>query len=225
MSGLWPGLLHSRFNHSCIPNSKVPITGEGSIVSFATKTINVGEEIIVSYNPDLTFKTRRERHEALKYVCECKACQVYTPFQQVSDMRRRLLRGLQYLTIGKDLNGATQTSSPPIIVDAILKKSAESCSISLSARFIHTLLITCLLEAKGLLDDIMFNRRTSAILQKAELFQTESNSVIVRQVMEQETWLEKFGVASQLYGREAVADLAVAQQLREIQANSTPNRE
>ena len=23
-------LLHSRFNHSCIPNSKVPITGEGS---------------------------------------------------------------------------------------------------------------------------------------------------------------------------------------------------
>jgi hypothetical protein len=136
-------LLHWRFNHSCIPNSKVPITGKEIIASFATRDIVAREEITFCYNTDFERRTRLECHQALRFVCDCKACLTDTPFQQFSDMRRTLIRGLQYLTLGVDLNGQRQGSASPIIVDSKLKKTAEDFSIPLSARLIYNLL-SCL---------------------------------------------------------------------------------
>lgn len=124
-------LLHSRFNHSCIPNSKIPITSGTIIASFATRDIVAGEEITFCYNTDFECRIRHDRHQVLRFVCDCKACLVGTPFQQLSDMRRTLIRGLQYLTLGVDLNGQKDGSASPIIFDTGLKKEAESYSISI----------------------------------------------------------------------------------------------
>jgi hypothetical protein len=120
--------------------------------------------------------------------------------QQLSDMRRTLIRGLQYLTLGVDLNGQKQSSASPIIVDSKLKKTAEDFSIPLSARLIYNLLVMSLLEEEGLLDDFMVERFNPGILQMTALFQTGSNARIARQAMAQETWQEKFGMAFGLCG-------------------------
>ena len=207
-------LLHSRFNHSCIPNSKVPNTDGEIIASFATRDIVAGEEITFCYNTDFECRTRHDRHQALRFVCDCKACLTGTPFQQLSDMRRTLIRGLQYLTLGVDLNGQRQGSASPIIVDSKLKKAAEDFSIPLSSRLIYNLLVVYLLEEEGLLDDFMVERCNPGILQTTALFKTESNARIARLAIRQETWLEKFCMAFRLYGREDVADHAFAVRLR-----------
>jgi hypothetical protein len=207
-------LLHSRFNHSCIPNSKVPNTDGEIIASFATRDIVAGEEITFCYNTDFECRTRHDRHQALRFVCDCKACLTGTPFQQLSDMRRILIRGLQYLTLGVDLNGQRQGSASPIIVDSKLKKAAEDFSIPLSSRLIYNLLVVYLLEEEGLLDDFMVERCNPGILQTTALFKTESDARIARLAIRQETWLEKFCVAFRLYGRGDVADHAFAVRLR-----------
>ena len=173
-------LLHSRFNHSCIPNSKLPITSGEIIASFATRDIAAGEEITFCYNPDFECLTRHDRHQALRFVCDCKACLPDTPLQQLSDMRRRLIRGLQYLTLGVDLNGQRQGSASPIIVDSKLKKAAEDFNIPLSTRLICNLLVVYLLEEEGLLDDFIVKRFNPGILQTTALFTTESNARIAR---------------------------------------------
>jgi len=66
-------LLHSRFNHSCIPNSKILTSGEETITSFTTRDVVASEEITFYYNTDFECKTRHDRHQALHFVCNCKA--------------------------------------------------------------------------------------------------------------------------------------------------------
>lgn len=73
-------------------------------------------------------------------------------------MRRTLIRGPQYLTLGVDLNGQRQGSASPIIIDSKLKKAAEDFTIPLSARLIYNLLIMYLREEEGLLDHFMVER-------------------------------------------------------------------
>ena len=210
-------LLLSRFNHSCLPNSKVPTTSEEIIASFATRDIFAGEEITFCYNTDFECRTRHERHHALRFICDCKACLIGTPFQQLSDLRRRLVRGLQYLTLGKDLDGETQCSGSLVIVDPKIRKAAQDFSIPLSSRFIYDLLATVLLEEEGLLDDLLAERLNPGILQTVAWFRTEYNARIARKAMAQGTWPERLHVACELYGREDVADDGVAALLRMIQ--------
>ncbi|KAH0553407.1 hypothetical protein GP486_006522 [Trichoglossum hirsutum] len=209
-------LLHSRFNHSCIPNSKVPTTDGEVISSFATRGIAAGEEITICYGDDFECRTTHDRHRELRFVCDCKACLTGTPFQQLSDMRRTLIRGLEYLKRGVDLNGQRQGSASPIVVDSKLKKAAEDFSIPLSARLIYGLLTMFLLEEEGLLDDFMIKRLNPSILQVAAWFETESNARIASLAITQETWLERLCMAFRLYGREDVADHAIAAGLRMI---------
>ena len=185
-------ILHSRFNHSCKPNSKIPTTMDGIITSFATRDIMPGEEIIFCYNPDFAGRKRYERHQALRFVCNCETCLTANPSQQLSDMRRTLIRGLQYLTLGVDIDGQRQGSTSSIIIDTKLKKAAENFRIPLSNRVIYNLLLMYLLEEEGLLDDFMIKRLYPGILKIATTFQTESNASIVRLAMIQKTWLEKF---------------------------------
>ncbi|KAK3305711.1 uncharacterized protein B0T15DRAFT_511603 [Chaetomium strumarium] len=51
--------LHSRFNHSCLPNCVVPTNDDQHIMSFATKDIALGEEITFCYSPHFKGSTRR----------------------------------------------------------------------------------------------------------------------------------------------------------------------
>lgn len=66
-------LVHSRFNHFCLPNSRVPAYPGGTIQLYAIKDIEAGEEICFSYL-DFKGQTRNERQEFMDFVCECKAC-------------------------------------------------------------------------------------------------------------------------------------------------------
>jgi SET domain len=207
-------LVQSRFNHSCIPNSKIPSIDGETVTSFATRDIIAGEEITICYNSDFELRTRHERHQALRFICDCKACLPGTLFQQLSDVRRTLIRGLQYLTLGVDLNGQRQGSASPIIIDSKLKKAAEDFSIPLSARLIYDLLVVYLLEEEGILDNLMVVRLGPGILRTVAEFKTESNAKISRLAMAQETWLEKLCMAFRLYGRGDVADDAIAVRLR-----------
>jgi hypothetical protein len=133
-------------------------------------------------------------------------------------MRRILIRGLQYLRLGVDLNGQKQGTARPIIFDPNLKKAAED--FPLSARLIYNLLVMTLLEEEGLLDDFMVKRFNPGMLQITALFKTESNARIARLAMAQETWLEEFCTAFSLYGRADVADHAIVVALRKLQGLS-----
>lgn len=175
-------LLLSRFNHSCIPNSKVPFSAaetEETLTIFAVRDIAAGEEITFCYNSDLQCRTRHERHRRLRFICDCGACLVGTSFQQASDMRRTLIRGLQYLTLGQDVDGLRRSSALQIIVDPELKKAAEEFSISLSSRLIYYLLMMFLLEQEGLMDEFMVERMLPGIQKTSSWFATESNAIIV----------------------------------------------
>lgn len=164
-------VLASRFNHSCLPNAATPANEEEIVTLCATRDIMVGEEITFCYDSYTKMQNRRERHQTLEFVCDCKACLLGTPFQQLSDLRRRFCRGVQYLVHGVDLDG--QKSS--IIADPELKKAAENFRIPISARLIYNLLILCLLEAEGLMSDFMFERAFLAVVSISEQFGTASN--------------------------------------------------
>src|SRR6267378_2812412 len=71
-------------HHSTIQpvNPKVPTTGIGIVESFATRDIIA--------------------HKELEFICDCKACIPNSLFQQLSDMRRTLIRGLNFLLTGTD---------------------------------------------------------------------------------------------------------------------------
>ena len=135
------------------------------ITSFVTRDIVAGEEITFCYNTDFECRTILDSHQALCFVYNCKACLTGTPFQQFSDIRRTLIRGLKYLTLGVDLMGHGQGPVSPIIVDSKLKKIAEDFSIPLSARLVYNLLVMYLLEEEGLLDDFKVERLNPGILQ------------------------------------------------------------
>ncbi|KFZ24166.1 hypothetical protein V502_01329 [Pseudogymnoascus sp. VKM F-4520 (FW-2644)] len=206
-------VLLSRLNHSCVPNSNIPDTDveNGVIACFATRSIEVGEEITFCYNVDFACRTRRERHSALRFACVCHACQAIASVQQLSDLRRRLMRGLHYLTHGEDsIIGPGAGAAVPIIINASLRVAAEDFNTPLSARFVYTLLIMHLLEEEGLMDHFMVARMGPGIEHTASLFETESNARIARLAMAQETWLGKLGVAARLYGRMDANDAMVA---------------
>ncbi|KAI1496390.1 hypothetical protein F5X99DRAFT_400632 [Biscogniauxia marginata] len=210
-------LLHSRFNHSCLPNSKIPIGSREitTLKSFATRDIVPGEEITFSYEGDFGCRTREERHRQLRFVCNCQACQLGTPFQRLSNMRRRLIRGLQYLQVGKDLDGQKQKASDrPLITDTQLRIAAETFNIPLSSRLIHGLLIMLLTEQEGLLDDFLAERLSPSIWAVASAFQTGKNAEVAKLAMAQKAWFGRLCVAFQLYGQADVADQAVAEALR-----------
>lgn len=204
-------LLQSRFNHSCIPNTKIPLPERDIVTSFATRDIVAGEEITFCYETDLEGKTRHERHQALRFVCDCKACLIDTPFQQLSDMRRTLIRGLRYLKCGRDIDGC---SSSPIIFDPKVKKAAERFELPLSARLIYDLFIVVLLEEEQLLDHFMVEGLNPGIKQITNAFKIPNNARIAKFALVQKTWLGKFCTALRLDGRADTADRSISEKLR-----------
>lgn len=207
-------LLHSRLNHSCVPNSKIPETCGPSITSYAMRDIAADEEITFCYNPGFECRVRYDRHQALGFICTCKACSIGTPFHQLSELRRTLIRGLHYLTLGVDLNGKKEDSAYPIVFDSELKSTAESLSIPLTSRLIYNILIVLLIEQEGLLDGFLLERLGPGISCLVTMLTTASNIRIAQYAMAQKSWLEKFCVACRLYGCTDDSDHIVPELLR-----------
>jgi hypothetical protein len=191
-------LLHSRFNHSCIPSSKIPETGTETIQSFAIRNIVPGEEITFCYK-DFECRTARDRHRELRFMCDCRACLIGTPFQQLSDMRRTLIRGLQYLMLGVDLDGQRHGSSSPLIVDRNLKRVAEDLSIPISSRLIYQLLAMILVDDEGLLDDFRLERMKPGILPVSNGFE---QTAMLR--LRGAPWRRKPGLGSSVWLRHSL---------------------
>jgi hypothetical protein len=217
--GLYP--LLSRFNHSCIPNCKVPEfidgtsrNGVGAISSFATEEIAYGEEITFCHNDNLEGRARSDRHRELCFVCDCRACTLGTPFQKLSDMRRIFIRGLNYLTQGRDIDYQKDTSRNPLILNPALKKAAEEMKITISAKLVYILLSMVLVEQEGLLDAFEVKRMEPGIVLVVNLFRGEEIARVARLAVAQESWVEKFLVALELFWREDDADVPFAMLLR-----------
>jgi hypothetical protein len=151
------------------------------------------------------------------FVCNCKACDLSDDnkeFQQMSDRRRRLLRGVY-----NHLNGADQAISgnpwpPSIIRDRVLKRAAESYSLPLSKRFIYGMLFTALTEEEGLLDEFGLGLIFSSMVPPPPTFKTKRNLDIADCAFHQRSWKDSFGVAFELDGRSDSADWSHAEGLR-----------
>ncbi|KAH8784886.1 hypothetical protein F5883DRAFT_533723 [Diaporthe sp. PMI_573] len=132
-------IVLSRFNHSCIPNCKIPMADnviqKNDLQIYAIKTIMPGEELTFCYNPMYEYRTAKERAQQLGFQCDCKACLIGTPFQQVSDMRRVLMRGLYYIRRGEDIDGPTPGPGCTFRIDPEVKRAVEELTLPMSTRF------------------------------------------------------------------------------------------
>lgn len=187
---------------------------DANIESFATRDIAYGEEITFCYQMDFECRTRESRHRELRFVCECKACTVGTPFQKLSDMRRVLIRGLEYLCQGVDIDGHKDTSSTPLISNPTLRKAAECGEIPLSDILVYSLLCMALLEQEGLMTEFLVGRVGPGLMRLPYLFNEKANAEVAKLAMAKETWVGKLCVAFKLFGRVDAADGAFAVLLR-----------
>lgn len=223
-------VLQSRINHSCLPNARRPwpLTTEDSTTLIAMRDIAAGEEITNSYVFQFHLRTRQERADMMGFDCNCKACAISDDnkeWQQMSDMRRRLLRGIY-----NHLNGADQPRPgvawpPSIIRDPVLKRAAETYSIPLSKRFIYGLLFIVLTEEEGLLDDFGLGLIFQSVLPCPTAFKTKSNFEIADRAFQkgyrQKSWKDALGAALELDGRSDEADWPFAEKLRRERAKLT----
>ncbi|KAK8097387.1 hypothetical protein PG984_016526 [Apiospora sp. TS-2023a] len=222
--GFFP--LLSRFNHSCLPNAAVPIVKDAprdAPALYATRDITAGEEIRFSYDPHFESQTARERHEALGFACDCPACRPGTTFQRASDLRRRLIRGLQFMVSGEDPADAAVSGGSgqfQVIADPAIRKEVAELRTPLSSQLVHTLLTVCLMEAEGILDDFEVGRLQPGITAMATMFRRPNNASIARHAMAQSTPSERLRVAFGLYGRADEADQEMAYMLYAMQAAS-----
>ncbi|EJD43878.1 hypothetical protein AURDEDRAFT_88438 [Auricularia subglabra TFB-10046 SS5] len=90
-SGVFPTL--SRLNHSCRPNANPQWNSETLTIELrALRPIRAGEEVTITYSPDLlipAYQRRASLREAYHFTCTCTACSDAA----VSDARRAEIRG------------------------------------------------------------------------------------------------------------------------------------
>ncbi|MCJ1360112.1 MAG: hypothetical protein MMC33_010115, partial [Icmadophila ericetorum] len=97
----------SRFNHSCLPSASVGgMVGKNGIEIHTIEPIAKGDEITICYNSAYNYvpAAMRYKHQLdhYQFVCSCGACQTNTPFGKLSSMRRHLLHGLLWLSLGPE---------------------------------------------------------------------------------------------------------------------------
>lgn len=192
--GIFP--IGKRINHSCRPNSEMR-EAEGSITCTAIKDISVGEEITYSYLQDYEGLTSEERQQALGFNCKCSVCTKNPRGRLLSDMRRRLIRGIQIL-FGIDFgNGKYNT----VVINPVLRKRGELFEIPLSSKLIYDLPTMLLLEQEGLLTDATMEKHNDTSTMVARWFDDYTNRRIALGVILEKTPEKKFRVANQLWGR------------------------
>ncbi|KAF9894854.1 hypothetical protein FE257_004475 [Aspergillus nanangensis] len=167
-------ILHSRFNHSCVPNIRAEFGNNmGGLQNFALRDIAVGEELVCSYYGTIyPGSFRHEREERLHFDCDCPACRPGTLFYELSEMRRTLIRGLCYLLYGRDIyaqedaqeDAQEERDTPPIILDQTLRTAAENHSIPVPNRLVYVFLVAILLEEEGLPVDYIIEAILSHII-------------------------------------------------------------
>jgi hypothetical protein len=185
-----------------------------SITSYATRDIAPDEEITFCYDSSFGCRARSERHKLLRFECTCKACVLGTEFQMLTDMRRMLGEGLCYLTTGRDLDGRQHVAGATILVDARLKRTAETASIPLSSRLVCNFLTMALAEQEGKLHEFLVERMSPGISILPPLFDTENNKKIARLGMAQMTWTQKFCTPLALWGKADAGDDAAIEAYR-----------
>ncbi|KAJ5949505.1 hypothetical protein N7454_001089 [Penicillium verhagenii] len=194
-------LLQSRFNNSCIPNSRIVAMSEGMIVRYANKDIQPGEEITGHHTTYDFLSTRFERQRRINFPCQCAACQLPPPLQQASDLRRRLVRGLISLIDGED-----PRNKPSIIINAELRRLAGSFDLSLCTIIFFDFLLLFLLAEEGLLNDTFLAGFGGGLARRGLFIISESNRIIFERARRQRTWEERLQIATRLYGREDPGD-------------------
>jgi hypothetical protein len=97
-----------------------------------------------------------------------------------------LLEGFN-TSVGQDIGGQQHVAGAAIIVDAKLKRAAETFRIPLSSRLVYNLLIMALAEQEGELDKFLVERMSPGISILPPLFDTESNREIAKRAMAKTT--------------------------------------
>merc|ERR1740130_2055762 len=90
----------SRFNHSCnhnVNNSWQPEKGKGMECLHATRDIEPGEELCITYiDLFLTYAARQQELQRIfKFQCSCEACNACDELRDKSDLRRYRLSQLR----------------------------------------------------------------------------------------------------------------------------------
>ncbi|TWU72887.1 hypothetical protein ED733_004199 [Metarhizium rileyi] len=201
-------VLQSRFNHSCVPNSIVPLQTTPIVTRYAMADIAIGEEITFCYLSGLAANTKAERHNELGFTCCCKGCTLPTHLQGVSDLRRRLFAGLWFLSHGVDFNERRQDFGRPLITNVALNRAAINHEITASELFFNTALTALVAEQEEILHPILEEVLTKLLLKIAILLQRPVNSMLAKLAMGKKTWAEKVVVAILLRGRKDGVDNA-----------------
>ncbi|SCV74789.1 BQ2448_7818 [Microbotryum intermedium] len=81
----------SRFNHSCLPNVSYQFLGD-RILLRAMKTIEEGEELVISYKDSMrSFEERRKHQGKHGFVCGCRLCALDKKEEKGKVVERRSL--------------------------------------------------------------------------------------------------------------------------------------
>lgn len=104
-------------------------------------------------------------------------------------MRRRLIRGLYYLTFGADRNSDKNGTQSLIIFDPTLRQAAKEFRLSLSKSFVHLLLMAALAEEEGVLGMVVKSHNYELFAKiMCSCFENESNARIAKLAIAKETW-------------------------------------
>jgi hypothetical protein len=194
--------LQSRFNNSCVPNSKM-IEQSGEMVRMATRDIAIDEEVTFAYGIGFEMMTQQERHTRLEFECVCKSCKLDTSSQQLSDLRRRLIRGLTYLAKRTAPRCQQEAHDPSTIIkDLVVRRAAQDKRIPIANHFVYRALIGFLLEQEGLLDDYEGEKLRKDMIKLSGFYQTTLNIHVSRLASFQTTWFQQFAVACMIFGKE-----------------------
>ncbi|EME79555.1 uncharacterized protein MYCFIDRAFT_111183, partial [Pseudocercospora fijiensis CIRAD86] len=97
----------SRFNNSCSPNCAMASNDKGQKHCYVFKDVRAGQELNFAYTDSLLYMTTHERYEHLRDClggpCLCTLCITPAPQREASDLRRRLMRYLLFISKGHEL--------------------------------------------------------------------------------------------------------------------------
>ncbi|KAF7718784.1 Uncharacterized protein PECH_005894 [Penicillium ucsense] len=199
----------SRLNHACVANAYIP-QNEGKYIScYATKDIQPGEEIMFSYCADFESMQMEQRHRLLKFTCKCVACAPGTAFHELSEIRRKLIRGLNFLTQGMDFAYPRRDGHGPsgIIADPVLREAAKELFMPLMSRLFYESMIGLLLEEEGMMNAIMEKEIIARMRGAVRLLREPDNAVLALRIMEQKRWIDKWLVASRTLHKPDLGDI------------------
>lgn len=210
-------LVLSRFNHSCIPNCRIPTLGGelDQLTIQASKAIAPGQELTFCYDPVCQSLTAEQRASLFDFTRECRACRPGTSFHQASNMRRTLLSGLYYLVHGKDSQTGIPMPARPFLTEPELMKKAEELATPLSTRLIAVLLVAFPFEEEGLMDLALEASMLPNMNRFAVAFRSSRTVQISSRVMRHTNFMGKFCAALKLYEKRDIANREVAEALQQ----------